>query len=242
MSKTKFGVEFWKNYWDPPKDLIYKTQKNFNAEKIFAMGLMPVRGTSGFRKLDYNFAEKLPVKQIINHLEKHYFNVLGIVIKDTDGACLWDTKIGWNPTDRDILGEFIDAGKDNNIRIMVSMTSMNDAYQGHIHPERVSIHGGSGYHQDYDSNGNAFKERYNPGDSTTRCEGEMRVDLAKHSNFTEIQKKSPFLQKKFDKKKGTSRSARGVGYIPTTSFMCPNSNHVDYLVDLACEVVKKLQN
>ena len=67
------------------------------------------------RKLDYEFAEKLPVKEIISHLEEHHFNVLGVVIKDTDGACMWDTKIGWNPTDRDILGEFVDAGKDSNI-------------------------------------------------------------------------------------------------------------------------------
>jgi len=67
----------------------------------------------------------------------------------------------------------------------------------------------------------------------------MRVDLPKGKSFAEVQKKIPFLQNKIDSKKGASRGARGVGYVPTTSFMCPNSDHVDYLVDLAGEVVKK---
>ncbi len=239
MNKYKYCAEFWKKYWNPPEDAIKKMQKSFKADKVFAMGLMPVRGASGFRKLDYEFAEELPVKEIINHLEEHHFNVLGVVIKDTDGACLWETNIGWNPTERDILGEFIDVGKDSNIRIMVSMTSMNDAYQGHIHPDRVSIHGGSGQHEDYDDKGGRFKVPYKPGDSTTRCEGEMRVDLPSGNEFIDVQKKIPFLQNKNDSIKGAARDARGVGYVPTTSFMCPNSAHVDYLVDLAGEVVKK---
>jgi hypothetical protein len=238
MAQQKFGEEYWKKYWNPPQDLIKKAQKSFNAEKVFAMGLMPVRGPSGFRKLDYNFAENLPVKDIIHHLEEHHFNVLGVVIKDTDGACMWDTKIGWNPIDRDVLGEFVDAGKDSNIRIMVSMTSMNDAYQGNLHPGRVSVHGTSGYHKDYDEKGERYNNPYKPGDSTTRCEGEMRVDIPSGMNITEMQKKIPFLQDKIDSKKGAARGARGVGFIPTTSFMCPNSEHIDYLVDLAGEVVK----
>jgi len=239
MKKLTYGEEFWKKYWNPPVELIEKTRKRFKAEKIFAMGLMPVRGSSGFRKLDYEFAKKLPTQEIINHLEEHHFNVLGIVIKDTDGACMWDTKIGWNPTDRDILGEFIDAGKDSNIRIMVSMTSMNDAYQGNLHPERVSIHGGYGNHVDYDEKGKTIKIKYKPGDSTTHCEGEMRVDIPSRVKFSDVQRKIPFLQEKIDAKKGAARDARGEGYVPTTSFMCPNSDHVDYLVDLAGEVVKK---
>ncbi|MBN2154425.1 MAG: hypothetical protein JW776_00090 [Candidatus Lokiarchaeota archaeon] len=238
MKSNKFGEDFWKKYWTPPDEFIEKTQKSFKADKVFAMGLMPVRGPAGFRKLDYEFAEQIPVKEIITHLEEHHFNVLGVVIKDTDGACLWNTKIGWNPTNRDILGEFVDAGKDSNIRIMVSMTSMNDAYQGHIYPDRVSIHGGYGYHTDYNKNGEPFKSKYHPGDSTTRCEGEMRVDIPTEKNFSDVLEKIPFLQNKIDAKQGAARGARGKGYVPTTSFMCPNSGHVDYLVDLAEEVVK----
>lgn len=200
--------------------------KTFGSNKIFAMGLMTVRGPVGFRKLDYEFAEKkLNIKEILDRLQGCRFNALGLVIKDTDGACMWDTKIGWNPTNRDILGEFCDEIKDRNMHIIVSFTSMNDAYQGYLHPERVSVHG---------KNGKDFKK----GEISTHDEGEMRVDLPQGISFEEYQKKIPFLTNKMDEKVGKSRGARGKGYIPLTSFMCPNSEHVDYLLELAKEVVK----
>jgi hypothetical protein len=200
--------------------------KTFGSNKIFAMGLMTVRGPVGFRKLDYEFAEKkLNIKEILDKLQEYHFNALGLVIKDTDGACMWDTKIGWNPTNRDILGEFCDEIKDRNMHIIVSFTSMNDAYQGYLHPERVSVHG---------KNGKDFKK----GEISTHDEGEMRVDLPQGISFEEYQKKIPFLTNKMDEKVGKSRGARGKGYIPLTSFMCPNSEHVDYLLELAKEVVK----
>ncbi|MHA1472552.1 MAG: hypothetical protein ACTSQW_05580, partial [Promethearchaeota archaeon] len=115
------GTYNWSDYYENDPDKITAVKTSFNANKIYAMGLMPVRGPKGFRKLDYEFAEKsLNVSEIMDKLEKHHFNVFGFVIKDTDGACMWDTKVGWNPVERDILGEFCEEGKDRNIRIMVS--------------------------------------------------------------------------------------------------------------------------
>ena len=55
-----------------------------------------------------------------------------------------------------------------------------------------------------------------------------------HSKNTK--KKIPFLTNKQDEKIGKKRSERGSGYIPLESFMCPNSAHVDYLVELIKEV------
>ena len=220
----------WSQYFHFKEEDLINFRKQFRAQKIFAMGLMPVRGPKGFRKLDYEFAENsLDVGEVIKKLEETHFNVLGLVIKDTDGACVWDTKIGWNPTNRDILGEFCDAGKDHNIKIMASFTSMNDAYQGHIHPERVSVHGKNGKKDGYE---------YKKGEISTHEEGEMRVDLPAGIVFKKYQQKVPFLTETFDEKKGKARGSRGVGYIPTTSFMCPNSEHVDYLIELSKEVVK----
>ncbi|MHA1508436.1 MAG: hypothetical protein ACTSO6_07025, partial [Promethearchaeota archaeon] len=213
---------------DPEKTKALKSA--FKANKIYAMGLMPVRGPRGFRKLDYEYAEKeLNVKEVMDKLEECHFNVLGLVIKDTDGACMWDTNIGWNPVNRDILGEFCDVGKDANIRIMVSFTSMNDAYQGIIYPERVSIHG---------TTGKKSGIHYKKGEISTHNDGEMRIDLPEGVSLEDYTKKVPFLTEKIDEKKGKARGARGKGYIPTTSFMCPNSKHVDYLLDLTREVVK----
>lgn len=222
----------WSKYFkcDPLK--IEETRKSLGANKIFATALMPIRGPMGFRKLDYEFAEKsLNIKKIMDKVEECHFNIFGLVIKDTDGACVWDTKVGWNPTNRDILGEFCDEGKDRNIPIMVSLTSMNDAYQGHIHPERVSVHGKSGEIK-------KFGSKYNVGDISTHEEGEMRVDLSEDVTLEDYQKKVPFLTEQIDEKIGFSRGARGKGYVPLTSFMCPNSKHVDYLINLAKEVVK----
>lgn len=220
----------WSKYFKIEPHKIETFIKTFGAKKTFAMGLMPIRGPKGFRKLDYEFAEmKLNIKEIINKLEEAHFNTLGIVIKDTDGACTWDTKVGWNPTNRDILGEFCDAGTESNIKINVSFTSMNDAYQGYLHPERVSVHGESGKkHGIY----------YKDGEMSTHIEGEMRVDLPKNVSFEEYHKKIPFLTDQVDEKAGKSRDARGKGYIPLTSFMCPNSEHIDYLLELTKEVVK----
>ncbi len=225
----KYDID-WSQYFsiDPQKNEMVK--RNFGAEKIYGMGLMPVRGPSGFRKLDYEFAEKkLNVKEILDKLEECHFNILGLVIKDTDGACTWDTKVGWNPINRDLLGEFCDATADRNIALIVSFTSMNDAYQGNQHPDRVSVHGKDGKH---------LGKEYKKGDISTHDEGEMRIDLPEGISLAEYQKKIPFLTGKIDEKIGKSRGARGKGYIPQTSFMCPNSEHVDYLLELAKEVVK----
>ena len=222
----------WSKYFQLDSLKIEETQKRLGAKKLFATALMPIRGPIGFRKLDYEFAEKtLNIKKIMDKVEECHFNIFGLVIKDTDGACVWETKVGLNPTNRDILGEFCDEGKDRNIPIMVSLTSMNDAYQGHIHPERVSVHGKSGEIK-------KFGRTYNVGDISTHEEGEMRVDLPEGVTLEEYQKKIPFLTEQVDEKIGASRGARGKGYVPLTSFMCPNSKHVDYLIDLTKEVVK----
>lgn len=220
----------WSEYieFDPKK---FETVISaFGVKRIYAMGLMPVRGAEGFRKLDYEFAEKkLNIIEVMNKLDECHFNVFGLVIKDTDGACVWDTDVGWNPTGRDILGEFCDAGKDRNIKLMVSFTSMNDAYQGNLHPERVSVHG---------KNGKKHGKKYRKGDISTHDEGEMRVELPKNVSFKEYKAKVPFLTESIDKKQGKARGARGKGYIPSTSFMCPNSKHINYLLELTKEVVK----
>jgi len=221
----------WSDYFTFDKVQLEKIKKKLGLNKIFAMAVMPVRGSEGFRKLDYEFAENdLNVVEIMNQLENCHFNTLGLVIKDTDGACLWDTHIGWNPTNRDILGEFSDECRERNFPLLVSFTSMNDAYQGHIHPERVSVYGESG---------KKFGNRYEQGDISTHLEGEMRVNLPTGISFDEYQKKIPFLTRQRDEEVGKSRSERGKGFIPLTSFMCPNSKHVEYLLSLVDEVIQK---
>jgi hypothetical protein len=221
----------WSEFTAFNDEKIKNLRIKLGTNKIFAMGLMPVRGPIGFRKLDYEFAEKkLDVIGIMDKLEECHFNTFGLVIKDTDGACTWDTNAGWNPINRDLLGEFCDAGKDRNIDMMVSFTSMNDAYQGVLHPERVSIHG---------KNGKKFGKRYYKGEISTHYANEMRIDLPSGISFEEYQKKIPFLTNKLDEIIGKKRSERGSGFIPTESFMCPNSAHVDYLIELVREVVKK---
>lgn len=220
----------WSKYFKIEQHKIETFIKAFGAKKTYAMGLMPIRGPKGFRKLNYEFAEKgLNIVEIMKKLEETHFNTLGIVIKDTDGACTWDTKVGWNPTDRDILGEFCDAGKERNIKINVSFTCMNDAYQGYLHPERVSVHGKSGK-----KHGITYKE----GGISTHTEGEMRVNLPEGLSFEGYQKKIPFLTVQIDEKTGKSRDSRSQGYTPLTSFMCPNSEHINYLLELTKEVVK----
>ena len=220
----------WSKYLKKDPEKIRYVMRSFGANKIYAMGVMPVRGSRGFRKLDYEFAENdLNVNKIMNKLEESHFNTIGVVIKDTDGACTWNTKIGWNPMKRDILGEFCDAGKDRNIRIIVSFTSMNDAYQGHLYSERVSVHG---------KDGEKYSKAYLKGEISTHLEDEMRIDLPEGVSFREYQTKIPFLTDQVDEKAGKSRETRGKGLMPFTSFMCPNSAHVDYLLALTEEVVK----
>ncbi len=189
--------------------------------KSYAMGIMLVRGPVGFRQLDYFFCrDKINVKRIVDKCSDAGFNTIGVVIKDTDGACIWDTKIGWNPTGRDILGEFCDYGQTHgDMKVFASFTSMNDAYQGHIHPERVSVH--------------------KNGTIATHDEGEMRVELPPGKTWEELHQLIPFLTKKYQSKGSAARSSRGEGYVPQTSFMCPTSKHVDYLCDLVGEVVRK---
>ena len=48
---------FWSKYLN--YDVINPLYENLGSTKIFAMGLMPVRGPKGFRKLDYEFAETI---------------------------------------------------------------------------------------------------------------------------------------------------------------------------------------
>jgi len=219
----------WSNYFEIDKAQYEYIRSNYGVDKFLGMGLMPIRGPKGFRKLDYEFARtQLNVKEVMKKLDQQHFNFLGLVIKDTDGACLWNTESGWNPTQRDILGEFCDAGIDYNINVFASFTSMNDAYQGTIHPERVSVHGRSG---------KKAGSRYKKGQISTHLEGEMRVDLPEGMSFEEYHELIPFLTENFDEKIGKARGDRGSGYIPTTSFMCPNSEHVNYLLQLAKELV-----
>ncbi|GAB4308391.1 MAG: hypothetical protein Kow0069_06610 [Promethearchaeota archaeon] len=193
------------------------------GERAFAMAVMPVRGPKGFRKLDYEFAadpRRLNVKEIVEKCYDHGFNAIGVVIKDTDGACLWDTQVGWNPTGRDVLGEFVDAAGDHgDLKVIASITTIHDAYQGHVHPKRVA--------------------RSWRGVPDTHDEGEMRVDVPPGRTWEQVKQKVPFLTRKLDAKVGASREARGRGYFPLTSFMCPNSRHLEYLEDLTFEVVRK---
>lgn len=220
----------WSEYFSFADEKLTYIKQKIGLDNIFAMAVMHVRGNEGFRKLDYEFAEnQLDIKKIMDKLEECHFNTLGLVIKDTDGACVWDTKIGWNPTNRDILGEFSEECTERGFPLLVSFTSMNDAYQGYLHPERVSVHGESG---------KKFDQRYERGEISTHQENEMRMDLPEGISIQEYQKKIPFLTEKRDEDVGKSRSNRGKGYIPLTSFMCPNSKHVDYLLSLAEEVVE----
>ena len=201
----------------------------FGEKKVFAQCLMPVRGTVGFRKLDYEYPkDKLNPTEVINKIADCGFNCFALVVKDTDGACLSKTKVGWNPVGRDLVQEFQDECKRHNLKFFLSFTDMNDAYQGWLHPERVSVH---------------FKDGKNhkAGDPATHREGEMRVDLPDGVSLEEMKKKIPFLTDEYDGKVGQSRSERGSGYVPVTSFMCPRSEHTDYLIELISELVKNYE-
>ena len=109
-------------------------------KKIYSQALMPVRGPQGFRKLDYEYVNQINPKEIIDKIVDHNFNSFGLVVKDTDGATIANTKIGWNPTGRDLVQEFSDICEKKNIVFMLSITNMNDAYKGWQHPETVCVH------------------------------------------------------------------------------------------------------
>ncbi|MHA1717967.1 MAG: hypothetical protein ACTSWX_07870 [Promethearchaeota archaeon] len=192
-------------------------------KKIYSQALMPVRGPKGFRKLDYEFVNQINPKEIIDWIIDHNFNAFGLVVKDTDGATIAKTKIGWNPTGRDLVQEFSEICEKKNIVFMLSITNMNDAYKGWQHPETVCVHIKDG-------------KDHKAGDPGIHPEGEMRVDLPEGVSLEEMQKKIPFLTDKIDAKIGASRGARGQGYIPLTAFHCPRSEHIDYMVDLVKEI------
>jgi len=210
-------------------------KKRFGDKKVFAQCLMPIRGPEGFRKLDYDFANQIDPTEIMDKIEENGFNSFALVVKDTDGATLADTPHSWNPTGRDLCGEFAELCEERDISYFLSVTNMNDAYRGWKHPETVSVHikGGSVKVEGYE------KERYEPGDIGTHYEGEMRVDIPEGTTFEEMKEKIPFLTDKIDKTKGEARSARGQGYIPKTSFHCPRSKHIDYMIDLIQELTRK---
>ena len=198
-------------------------KQKFGNKKIFAQSLMPVRGSKGFRKLDYHFVEKLNPAEIITKIVNHGFNAFGLVVKDTDGATLAKTKVGWNPTGRDLVEEFSEICQKRNITFLLSVTNMNDAYRGAIHPETASIH---------IKDGKGFKK----GDPGIHNDGEMRVTLPEGVTIEEMQKKIPFLTDQIDETIGSARNARGMGYIPTTAFHCPRSEHGEYMLALIKEL------
>ncbi|XEO80249.1 hypothetical protein WKT22_05297 [Candidatus Lokiarchaeum ossiferum] len=203
-------------------------KQRFGKKKIFAQCLMPIRGPQGFRKLDYDFVDQINPAEIISKIVDNGYNAFGLVVKDTDGATLSKTKIGWNPTNRDLVGEFSEICQKKNVIFFLSITNMNDAYRGALHPETVSIH---------------IKTRKNikKGDPGIHHEGEMRVDLPEGTTIEEMQKKIPFLTKEVDEKIGAARNARGKGYIPLTAFHCPRSKHADYMIALIKEIASNYQ-
>ncbi len=198
-------------------------RQRFGTKKIFAQCLMPIRGPHGFRKLDYEFVDQINPTEIISKIVDHGYNAFGLVVKDTDGATLSKTKVGWNPTGRDLVEEFSEICQKRNLIFFLSITNMNDAYRGALHPETVSVH---------IKNGKTFKK----GDPGIHNEGEMRVDLPEGVSFAEMQQKIPFLTDQIDARVGAARSARGKGYIPLTAFHCPRSEHGEYMIDLIKEI------
>jgi len=204
-------------------------KEKFGDKKIFSQALMPVRGPEGFRQLDYDFPNQIVPEQIIKKLKDHGFNSFGLVVKDTDGATLADVQNAWNPSKRDLLKEFSEICEQENLIFMISVTCMNDAYRGHIHPETVSIH---------IKNPKIFGRDHKAGDPATHYEGEMRVELPKGTSLEEMKKKIPFLTEKYELKK-LPNGEIVKRYIPLTSFHCPRSEHVDYLLGLVKEMVKK---
>ncbi|HME52633.1 MAG TPA: alpha-L-fucosidase [Candidatus Lokiarchaeia archaeon] len=199
-------------------------KERIGDKKMFSQALMPVRGEKGFRKLTYEFAKTLDADAIAKKCADHGLNGFGLVVKDTDGATVWKTEAGWNPTGIDMVQDFQDACQRYNLFFTLSVTSMNDAYRGAVHPESVSIHAKKGKH-------------YKAGAPATHKEGEMRVDIPEGMTLDDMQKLIPFLTSEKEEVAGKSRGSRGTGYIPLTSFHCPRSEHVDYMLSLVKELV-----
>ncbi|MHA1370708.1 MAG: family 10 glycosylhydrolase [Promethearchaeota archaeon] len=209
-------------------------RQRFGEKKIFAQCLMPVRGPSGFRKLDYDFTLQINPDAMIKKIMDCGFNAFALVVKDTDGALISKTKVGWNPTGRDLVAEFSEVCEKNNIAFMLSVTSMNDAYRGWKTPNTVSIH----IRDATTFEKLIFKDHHKAGELATHKEGEMRVDIPEGMTFQEMKEKIPFLTEEIDENVGAGRGQRGRGYIPLTSFHCPRSEHVNYLIDIVTELAK----
>ncbi|MCK4686883.1 MAG: hypothetical protein KAT66_02040 [Candidatus Lokiarchaeota archaeon] len=59
----------WTKYFKIDLEKNNKFINLLGAKKIYAMGLMPIRGPMGFRKLDYEFTEKeLDVKKVMSKI------------------------------------------------------------------------------------------------------------------------------------------------------------------------------
>lgn len=209
-------------------------RERFGNKKIFAQALMPVRGPAGFRKLDYEFAKAIDPREIIDKCVENGFNAFGLVVKDTDGALLSDTKVGWNPTGRDLVKEFEELCQEHDLIYILSITNMNDAYRGWKTTNGYKENGTVSIHI-------KDKRKHDAGDPAVHGEGEMRVDLPEGRTIDEMRKEIPFLTGDIDEKEGASRGARGKGYIPLTAFHCPRSSHIDYMIEIVKELVNNYQ-
>lgn len=200
--------------------------RHFGNKKIFAQCMMPIRGENGFRKLDYDYPNRVDPKAMIDKLHDCGFNAFAFVVKDTDGATIAKTPSSWNPSGRDLCQEFSDLCEKKGMTYFLSVTNMNDAYRGWQHPETVSVH---------------FKDGkdHKAGQIATHREGEMRVDIPKDKSLEEMKKRIPFLTDEVETNPGKARDMRGQGYVPTTSFHCPRSEHIDYMITLIKELTKK---
>lgn len=193
---------------------------------------MPIRGPEGFRKLDYEYcANELDPEAIMKKVAENGFNAFGLVVKDTDGATISNTKVGWNPTGRDLVKEFEELCQKYDIYYILSITNMNDAYRGWKTTDGYNTKGTVSVHM-------RGTKKHEAGSIAVHNEGEMRVDLPEGVSFKEMQEKIPFLTENIDESVGAGRGARGQGYIPLTSFHCPRSEHIDYMIDLVQELVK----
>ncbi|MFX0102506.1 MAG: family 10 glycosylhydrolase [Candidatus Hodarchaeota archaeon] len=206
-------------------------RERFGNKKVFSQALMPIRGPEGFRKLDYEYANELDPGTIMKKIADHGFNAFGLVVKDTDGATLSNTKVGWNPTGRDLVKEFEEQCQKYDMSYILSVTNMNDAYRGWKTTEGYKTEGTVSIHM-------RETKKHKAGEIAVHNEGEMRVDLPEGVSLEEMQEKIPFLTNKIDEKLGAGRGERGQGYIPLTSFHCPRSKHIDYMIDLVQELVK----
>ncbi len=210
-------------------------KKRFGNKKLFFQTLMPVRGPGGFRKLDYEYARTLDAEFIIRKLVDHGFDGFGLVAKDTDGALVSNTNVGWNPTGRDLVKEFEELCQKYNFIFILSITNFNDAYRGWYTTDGYKNDGTVSVHIKGRKNG------YNAGTIAVHNEGEMRVDLPDGKTLGDLQKQIPFLTDLLDDRTGKSRAARGHGYIPRTAFHCPRSEHVEYMLDIVRELAGKYQ-